>query len=186
LLLVAEGVNGPVALHAAALDSTVTEVVVEPQGKLPAPSFESQTYFDEVTGFALDYPATWTVTQTMAGERGSQSVLLSSPAIADLAVLPDGETRVSIDVNQWDPKNDLAAFVDMRKTAWDASGFIILSEERLTLDLGLDAVRVTVQTPEGVTVLFQFAAIRDQYLTISGEGDLSLVTEIMTYLRPIG
>jgi hypothetical protein len=113
-------------------------------------------------------------------------VLLSTPEIADLAVLPEGETRVAVTVYQWDPKNDLAAFVDVRKTAWEASGFTIQDEEPLTLDLGLAAVRFTVQTPDGFTSIFQFAAIGDQYLSISGEGDLALVAEIMRYLRPVG
>lgn len=164
---------------------TVTEMVLEPQGKLPAPSFKSQTYINEAVGFALDYPAQWTVKETLLGDRGSQSVLLSSPEIADLAVLPEGETRVAVTVYQWDPKNDLAAFVDVRKSAWEASGFSILDEEPLTLDLGLAAVRFTVQAPDGLTVPFLFAAIGDQYLSISGEGDLALVEEIMMYLRPV-
>jgi len=163
--------------------AAVTEMVV--QGKLPAPSFESQTYINEEVGFALDYPAQWTVKETISGERGSQSVLLSSPATADLPILPEGETRVAVTVYQWDPKNDLAAFVETRKTAWEASGFTILDEEPLTLDLGLAAVRFTVQTPDGLTSLFMFAAIGDQYLSISGEGDLELVREIMRYLRPV-
>jgi len=167
-------------------DTAATEMVVTPQGKLVAPPFESQTYLDESNGFALEYPSQWTVTQTITGERGSQAVLLSTPALADLAVVPGGETRVTIDVNKWDPKHDLAAFVEHRKSAWLASGSTILDEEPLTLDLGLDAVRVTVQTPEGVTLLYQFAAVGDQYLTIGGEGDLTLVTQIMNYLRPIG
>jgi len=163
----------------------VTEVVVEPQGKLPAPSFESQTYINVAVGFAIDYPAQWTVQETVLGERGSQALLLSTPEIADLQTLPEGATRVAIVVNQWDPKNDLAAFVDVRKTAWESSGFTILDEEPLTLDLGLAAVRFTVQTTDGVTILFQFAAVGDQYLSISGEGDLALVEEIMTYLRSV-
>ena len=164
--------------------ATVTEMVV--QGKLPAPSFESQTYIDEAVGFALEYPAGWTVKETMIGERGGQSVLLSSPDIADLEIVPAGETRVAVTVYQWDPKNDLAAFVDSRKAAWEASGFTMLSEEPVTLDLGLAAVKMTVQTPDGITVPYLFAAIGDQYLSISGEGDLALVDEIMRYLRPIG
>ncbi|HEU0297482.1 MAG TPA: hypothetical protein VFR47_32365 [Anaerolineales bacterium] len=163
--------------------ATVTETIVE--GKMPAPSFESQTYMDEAVGFAIEYPAGWTVKQTMTGERGSQSVLLSAPEIADLETLPAGATRVAVDINQWDPKNDLAAFVENRKMAWQASEFTIVEVEPLTLDLGLAAVRFTVQSPEGVPVEFLFAAIRDQYVTISGEGDLELVKEIMHYLRPI-
>ena len=182
---VPDATSAPVENNMPVPGVSVTEAVVEPQGKLPAPSFESQTYIDETAGFVLDYPAQWTVKETMQGDRGSQSVLLSNPAIADLAALPDGETRVAVTVYQWDPKNDLAAFVDVRKTAWDASGFTILDEEPLTLDLGLSAVRFTVQTPDGLTSVIQFAAIGDQYLSISGEGDLALAQEIMDYLRPI-
>jgi hypothetical protein len=156
------------------------------EGKIRAPSFESQTYINETVGFALEYPAQWTVNETMTGDRGTQSVLLSSPEIADLEILPSGTTRVAVNVNQWDPKNDLAAFVEARKMAWDSSGFAIVEEEPLTLDLGLAAVRFNVQTPDGIPVEFLFAAIHDQYVTISGEGDLALVKEIMQYLRPIG
>ena len=163
----------------------VTEAVVEPQGKLPAPSFESQTYINEAVGFAIEYPASWTVNETALGDRGSQTQLLSTPEIAELQTLPAGATRVTIVINQWEPKNDLAAFVDVRRTAWESSGFTILDEEPLTLDLGLAAIRFTVQTADGTTVLFQFAAVGDQYISISGEGDLPLVEEIMMYLRPV-
>jgi hypothetical protein len=133
----------------------------------------------------LEYPAGWTVKEATTGDRGTQTVLLSAPEIADLETLPDGATRVVINVNQWDPKNDLAAFVDARKMAWNSSGFTIIEEDPLKLDLGLAAVRFTVQTPDGVPVEFLFAAMNDQYVTISGEGDLVLVKEIMQYLRPI-
>lgn len=162
----------------------VTEAVVE--GKMPAPSFEAQTYINGATGFALDYPSHWAAKETLVGERGVEIVLLSAPEIADLETLPPGATRVAINVNQWDPKDDLAAFVDARKMAWDSSGFTIVEEEPLTLDLGLAAVRYTVQSPDGVPVEFLFAAINDQYVTLSGEGDLDLVKEMMQYLRPIG
>ena len=165
---------------------SVTEAVIEqPQGKIAAPSFESQTYINGAVGFAIEYPSLWTVQETKLGERGSQVLLLSTPEIADLQTLPAGATRITILINQWDPKNDLASFVESRKTAWSASGFTILDQEPITLDLGLDAVRFTVQTSDGITLLFQFAAVADQYISISGEGDLALVQEIMRYLRPI-
>lgn len=162
-----------------------TEMIVVPEGKIPAASFESQTYIDETVGFALDYPADWTITESVAGDRGSQTVLLSAPGIADLADLPEGETRVTITVYQWDPKNDLAAFVDVRKTAWESSGFTILEEEDLVLDLGLSARQFVIQTPDGKETLFLFAAVGDQYLSISGEGDIELVKEIASRVRPV-
>ena len=163
--------------------ATVTEAIVE--GKIRAPSFESQSYIDEAAGFALEYPAGWTVKQTMTGQRGSQTLLLSAPEIADLETLPPGATRVAVDVNQWDPQNDLTAYVQNRRAAWEASGFTILEEQPLTLDLGLPAVRISVQTAAGIPVEYLIAAIRDQYVTISGEGDLQLVREMIQYLRPI-
>ncbi|MGB8983661.1 MAG: hypothetical protein WCC12_17460, partial [Anaerolineales bacterium] len=63
--------------------------------------------------------------------------------------------------------------------------FTILAEEPLTLELGLPGVQFTVQTPDGLTAVFLLAALGDQYLTLSGEGDLELVQEIVQRLRPI-
>ncbi len=159
-----------------------TEVV--PDAKLPAASFESRTYINDTVGFALDYPAGWTVNEAVVGDRGSQVEFLSSPDLADVSVLPEGATRVSAAVYQWDPKNDLAAFVAHQKSAWDASGFTILEEEPRTLELGLPATQFTVQTPDA-SVVFLVTALGDQYLVLSGEGNLELVKEIVQRVRPI-
>ena len=155
-----------------------------PNPKLPAASFESQTYFNDEAGFALDYPAGWTVNEVVVGPRGTQVQFLSSPEIAEMAVLPEGATRVNATLYQWDPKNDLAAFVANQKTAWEASGFTILDEEQLVLELGLPAMKFTLQTPEA-NVVFLVAALDDQYLVLSGEGNLNLVKEIVQRVRPI-
>jgi len=159
-----------------------TEAV--PSAKLPAASFEWRTYINDIAGFALDYPAGWTVNEAVVGDRGSQVQFLSSPDLADVSVLPEGATRVTATVYQWDPKNDLAAFVANQKSAWDASGFTILEEEPLTLDLGLAATQFTVQTPDA-SVVFLITALGDQYLVLSGEGNLELVKEIVQRVRPI-
>lgn len=152
--------------------------------KLPAASFEAQTYVNETVGFALDYPVGWTVREMVVGPRGTQIQFLSVPELADMAALPEGATRVTATVYQWDPTNDLAAYVANRKNAWEASGFQILEEEQLTLELGLPAVQFTVQTPEAQTI-FLMAALGDQYLELSGEGNLDLVNEIVQRVRPI-
>ena len=159
-----------------------TEAV--PSAKLPAASFESRTYINDIAGFALDYPAGWMVNEAVVGDRGSQVQFLSSPDLADVSVLPEGATRVTATVYQWDPKNDLAAFVANQKSAWDASGFTILEEEPLTLDLGLAATQFTVQTPDA-SVVFLITALGDQYLVLSGEGNVELVKEIVQRVRPI-
>jgi hypothetical protein len=155
-----------------------------PQGKLPSASFESRTYINETAGFALDYPAGWTVNEGVIGSRGSQVQFLSSPDLAELAILPEGATRVTATIYQWDPKNDLAAFVANQKSAWDASGFTILAEEPLTLELGLAATQFMIQTPDA-NVIFLITTLGDQYLVLSGEGNLELVKEIVQRVRPI-
>lgn len=155
-----------------------------PNPKLPASSFESQPYINETAGFALDIPVGWTVNEQVIGSRGTQVQFLSSPELAEAPVVPTGATRVNAMVYQWDPKNDLAAFVANQKTAWESSGITILEEEQLVLEQGLPAVRFNVQTPD-TQLIYLVAALHDQYLVLSGEGDLAFADEIMRRLRPI-
>lgn len=154
------------------------------QAKLPAAPFDAQTYINEEAGFALDYPTGWTVNEVTVGSRGTQIQFLSNPALAEAAAIPAGETRLSATLYQWDPKNDLDAYIENRKNAWSASGFTILEEQPLTLELGLPAVQFTLQTPESQAV-FLITALEDQYLELAGEGDLDLVKQIVQRLRPI-
>jgi hypothetical protein len=169
---------------APATEPIPTSTAAIPNAKLPAAPFEAETYINGTAGFALDYPAGWTVREMAIGERGSQVQFLSSPDLAEAATVPAGQTRVVAAIDQWDPKNDLAAFVAQRKTAWEASGFTILEEQSLTLELGLQAVEFTVQTAES-TVIFLIAALPERYLVLSGEGDLELAKEIVERVRPI-
>jgi hypothetical protein len=160
-----------------------TETAV-PQGKLPAAPFDAQVYSNEQAGFALDYPTGWTVNETVIGSRGTQIQFLSRPDLAEAAAIPEGETRLSATIYQWDPKNDLAAYVQHMKDAWAASGFTIVEEQQRTLELGLPAVLFTVQTPDA-QVVYLVTALKDQYLVIAGDGNLDLVQQIVERLRPI-
>ena len=166
-----------------AVPATPTETAA-PQAKLPAAPFESQPYFNEEAGFALDIPAGWTTQETVAGPRGTQLLFVSKPELADAATIPAGETRLTATIYQWDPKNDLAAYVDHWKTAWESSGFTILDEQQLTLEQGLPAVQLTVRTAE-TDVVYLITALKDQYLVLAGEGDLNLVQQIVQRLRPV-
>lgn len=165
-------------------DTASAPTEAAPNSKLPAASFEAQPYINETAGFALDIPAGWTVNEMVIGDRGSQVQFLSSPELAEAATVPAGATRVNATIYQWDPKNDLAAFVANQKSAWESSGFTILEEEQRVLELGLPAVQFVLQTPEAQTV-FLIAALGDQYLVLSGEGDLELAKEIVGRVRPI-
>lgn len=162
--------------------STPTEAPVN--RKLSAASFASETYINEEVGFALDYPVGWTVVEAAGGQRGSQVQFLSSPDIAELSLLPEGATRVSATVYQWDPKNDLPAYIVNWKTAWESSGFAVVEEQPLVLELGVNASQFVIKTPDSSAVVL-VTALNDQYLVLSGEGNLELVKEIVQRLRPI-
>jgi hypothetical protein len=159
-------------------------VTSSPVAKLPAAPFDAQVYANEQAGFALDYPAGWTVNERVVGPRGTQIQFLSKPELAEAATIPEGETRISGTIYQWDPKNDLPAYIQHMKEAWSASGFTIVDERELTLELGLPAVLYTVQTPDGQAV-FLVTALKDQYLVIAGEGNLDLTRQMLLRLRPI-
>ena len=159
-------------------------VTLAPASKLPAASFDSQPYIHEEAGFALDIPTGWTINETVVGPRGTQIQFLSAPELAEAASIPEGKTRLTATIYQWDPKNDLEAYVDHWRNAWSASGFDILDEQELTLELGLPAVQIEVQTPES-QVVYLITALENEYLVLAGEGDLDLVEQIVQRLRPL-
>jgi hypothetical protein len=146
-------------------------------------SFSPATYEDESAGFALEYPADWTLDpSSQVGVRGGQAVLLSPGTT--LETLADGGTRVAITTYIWDPKNDLDAYVATRKTAWDASGFTITREEQWTLPDGRPAYVFIVEMPEQPTFNL-LTTVGEDYLQISGDGDQTLIGEIAHTLRPL-
>lgn len=148
-----------------------------------APSFDSTTYRDENAGFALDYPIDWTLDpSSVVGVRGAQALLLSPGSSAETVV--DGGTRLSITTYLWDPKHDLDAWVAQRRTAWDASGFTLLREEEWTLTDGRPAKLFVIQAPdsESITLL---TTVGEDYLQVTGEGDLALAEAVLRTVRPL-
>jgi hypothetical protein len=142
----------------------------------PATSFEPALYQDAAAGIELSYPAEWGApVPVQQGERGS-IVQLSQ----------DGAPRLDIAVLRWDPTNDLAAYVANRKLAWEASGFSVTSEETYPLADGRQAARFIVRTSTGELAFFFFTPVGDSYLALSGGGDLELLTEISSTVRPLG
>lgn len=155
----------------------------------PTPAFTPATYSDDFARFSIDYPADWTLDESSAGgksQRGYYVQLTSWPhAPGDISPeTPEGGSRMDLTVYQWDPKNDLDAYMATRKIAWEASGFPLLAEDAWTLGGGLRAVRILLQAPEEVTY-FQLMAIGDLYLVLSGTGDLDTFEAIGRTVRPL-
>jgi hypothetical protein len=141
-------------------------------------------YKDEINGFEINYPDGWTLVPfEQIGTRGGQAQLYSPGSNAE-TLLPGG-TRVYVLVYDWDPKNDLTAYVTQRKIAWEASGQKIITESNGILSDGRDEVRFIVETPEKAQTFSLFTTIGDKYLQIAGDGDLRLLEEIARTVRPV-
>jgi len=141
--------------------------------------------FEDLEGkFTFDYPDTWTAElEQVIGDRGSQQLLLSPGST--LEMLAEGGSRIILARYNWDPKNDLAARVTMRKTAWDASGFVILEESTRELEYGRAVVDLLMETPDKQQVLVSLTTIGERYLEIVAEGDIELAKEILSTLASI-
>ena len=167
----------PLIVETPALVATATITPV-------ALSFSPVTYTDEIGKFAFDYPDTWTLdAEQVIGDRGTQTLLLSPGSTAE--TVAEGGARIVLVRYDWDPKNDLSARVAQRKTAWDASGFVILDESTRELEDGRAVVDLLLETPDKTQYLVSLTTIGDKYLEISAEGDLNLCREILGTLRSI-
>jgi LCP family protein required for cell wall assembly len=143
------------------------------------------TYQDDFHGFALDYPSSWTQMKIQTGERGSVTAIASwNMSTENTEATPPGETRLDVSVIQWEPLS-LEAFILQRKTAWDASGIIVRSEEEQTLQSGLPVVEFQVTGAGGEEAYFLFALIGERFITLSGSGDTELIKNIGYSLRII-
>ncbi len=141
--------------------------------------------FEDLEGkLTFDYPDTWTAeAEQVIGDRGSQQVLLSPGSTIE--TLAEDGARIILVRYDWDPKNDLAARVTMRKTAWDASGFVILDESTRELEDGREVVDLLMETTDKQQVLFSLTTIGERYLEIVSEGDIVLGKEILSTLASI-
>jgi hypothetical protein len=143
----------------------------------------SAVYSDETNGFKLDYPADWTlVPNTRIGSRGSQAQLFSPGTSVD--ALAAGGTRITLTIYDWDPKNNLKAYVDQRKTAFESSGSTIAQEVSGNLADGREEVHFILTSPDNESSFVMITTIGERYLQIAGDGNLDLVAAIANTLRP--
>ncbi|MCH7663170.1 MAG: hypothetical protein IH859_04785 [Chloroflexi bacterium] len=172
----------------------VTAIVPSPE-PTPTPSdvlelsYESVLYRDEEAGFQLEYPAGWSEGY---GERQSRSYFQTffswDPSVSDsIEFVPAGGTYMQIVVSLWEPTDDLDAYVDWQSQVLEDSRNESISMEEITLSDGESGVMAVYLSADGSKLFFFFwMAIGERYLTITGEGDLELLTEIVSTLRLIG
>ena len=167
-----------------AVPASLPTATLLPEPKKAQHSFTAATYKDEINGFEVDYPSDWTlVPNTQIGSRASAAQLFSPGSTAEK--LLDGGTRMGITVYQWDPKNELAAYIAHRKTAWESGGSTIIAETSGDLADGRKQMSFTVQGPDKRQAFFLVTTVGASYLEIAGDGNLTLIEEIAQTIRPL-
>lgn len=163
------------------LDAIVAEEAApssQPASTLPA---LEAVYQDGLNRFALHYPAAW---HLLGGEQGSRGGYLQiaswDPGAAGIESVPEGESLLQIAGYLWDPKGDLPARVAMRRGALTSSGNAILEESELSFAGGPAAVRMLLQDTSGGQSLLYFFVLGDDYLEITGVGDLAVIDQIIS------
>ncbi len=121
------------------------------------------------------------VDEAVLGSRGYGAAITSwqHPA-GEIDNVPQGESILSVTVYLWDPKGDLGAYIQTHmRDNWSASGVKILDEEEVSLGGDHPAVVFMIRnssTNDESLVLVTLAG--ENYLVISGSGDLPLLKEI--------
>jgi len=134
-------------------------------------SFEASTYQNEANGFEFEYPIEWDVTEQVFGPRGSGAQFFS-----------EGELIFSATVYLWDPKNDLDAYINIRKQGWSSSSAVV-SEEELFLENGRRASQFEIQGPDGSSIYSLLTEVGENYLELTGSVELVEFGEIAQTLR---
>jgi hypothetical protein len=178
--------QGPTEVTAPSEAPTPTPLPEPTATVAPALSFEPATYTDPAARFEFDYPASWVVGPNEQQSRGAITPFTSwsRPTDAFPGETPPGETRFDLTVQLWDPKGDLPAFLEQRRGAWDASGIRVVSEEDSTLSDGRPAASFVVEGSDGVRAFFFFTTAGQDYLVLSGDGNVDLLAEIARTVRP--
>jgi hypothetical protein len=164
--------------------TNIPTMTISPESTQTELSFIPTTYRDENNHFQLDYPAGWElIPYKQIGSRGGQAQVYSPGSTAEK--LLSGGTRFTISVYDWDPKNDLTAYVNQRKIAMEASDQKIVSDGEGMLADGRKEMHFIVESPEKEKSFLLYTTVGEKYLQIAGDGDLTLIEEIARTLRPL-
>lgn len=143
-------------------------------------SFAAAVYRDEAGRFEISYPVDWMVDAQQAGSRGSYVQITSwQHKLGGFTEIPEGGSVLGIAVYLWDPKRDLSARVEMRRNNFLDSGNVILEETAVSYPDGHDGVRFLLEDTTGGQSVVVLLALGDDYLELSGSGDLAILEEMM-------
>ena len=147
-------------------------------------AIELTAHTDETYGYTFDYPSDWMLDAIVLGSRAPGGYQITSwqhePGMIS-ETLPDG-TVINVILQLWDPKGDLPAFIEQQSKVWDVPEREIIFEEAVTLADGRPAREFVVKTEEQGSYTL-FTTLGENYLVVSGIGDLEAIRQVAWSLR---
>lgn len=140
----------------------------------------SKSYEDAGLGFVFNYPGNWAVAYQENQSRGGyfQFTRVDFQPDPNAGGLPEKEILMQVSLLNWEPKGDLAAYLEMRRGAWDSSGVEILSEEYWHWNEDVPAVTLTLRAIGGNESVVVLITVGDRYLSLSAGGNFQVVKAI--------
>jgi hypothetical protein len=157
-----------------------------------APAWTAAIYRDEVGGWEIHYPDTWSLTDVAPETKQESlgySVTLTSwqPQEPGGQGIPQGGSKIDIGVTKGGAASPEAALGARRAEIVEGdAGTQIVFEEPWDLPSGLSGVHWTIQPSRGETVHEFVTAINGNRVVLSAFGDEAMFEQIVSTLRPLG
>ncbi len=154
-----------------------------------APARDVLVYRDDLAGFMIEYPATWSlvdVTPEIKQQSKSYSITFSSwkPQEPGQQGMPEGGSKIDLTVTKGGAATPDAALESRRQEiAAEGVGSQITFEEPWDLPAGIAATHLTIQPQNGSPIQELVTALNGNRILISGMGDATVFEQIAMSLQ---
>ena len=155
---------------------TSTETILDETPELAEDNGLDAAYEDPELGFSFDYPGEWERGYEERGVRGGFFTFIDpegSPA----------EILVQVTIYRWDPTQDLEAYQEKRRSAWESSQIEILDEADWSWKDGVPVKSFRLESLEGEIVDVYLTYTGDYYLEFTTTSEFETLEVIVSTLR---
>ena len=88
-----------------------------------------------------------------------------------------------VTILNWDPKQDLEGFLEVRRTAWNSSGIEVLEETDWIWGEGIPGKTFLLKGLDGAASQVNLTYVADRYLEFSTSSEFEVLPAVVTTLR---
>lgn len=96
---------------------------------------------------------------------------------------PANESKLIVEVIAWEPANNLNAYRTHWVQVWEDEGKVVEDQQIWRINEKREAVFYVVRDTEGVVTFYFITELRDEYLVLTGYGNLNVLIQIARSTR---